>query len=197
MNSAGMNAMARRWPAAPAYVALPVGALVLLCVGATSAALDGRMSGNLVAVSCGVIVLVATSCSEAQAALPLAVVAWMTASAFARAPYGRLQPATHQAAVAAVLILGGVVAGAILRLPGQWPPQQRRTLEPVTGLVAFAAAVDRRRQALGLALALLVLPFLTALLTDLRAQLSLTDNLLIYLLAVVGVALIGGFWPAV
>ena len=197
MNSAGMNEMARRWPAVPAYVALPVGALVLLCVGATAAALDGRMSGTAVAVSCGVVVLVAASCSEAKAALPLAVVAWMTASAFARAPYGQLQPATRQAALAAGATLAGAAAGALLGLPGRWSTHQRRTLEPVTGLAAFAAAVDRRRQALGLALALVVLPLLTVLLTSLRAQLSLTDNLLIYLLAVVGVALVGGFWPAV
>src|SRR4051812_15752277 len=156
MNSVSMSGMGRRWPAVPAFVALPVGALVLLCVGATAAALDGRMSATLVAVSCGVVVLVATSCSEAKAALPLAVVAWMTASAFARAPHGQLQPATRQAAVAAGVSPAGVAAGAILRLLGQWPSGRRRTLEPVTGLAAFAAAVDRRRQALGLALALVV-----------------------------------------
>src|SRR3954452_18771491 len=150
MNSAGMNAMARRWPAVPAYAALPVGALVLLCVGATAAALDGRMSANVVAISCGVIVLVVTSCSEAKAALPLAVIAWMTASAFARAPYGQLQPSTRQAAVAVVVTLAGVGIGALAGLASRWPSQQRRTLEPVTGLAAFAAAVDRRRQALGL-----------------------------------------------
>ena len=38
---------------------------------------------------------------------------------------------------------------------------------------------------------------LTLVVTSLRAQLSLTDNLLIYLLAVVAVAVVGGFWPAV
>src|SRR4051812_4444868 len=197
MNSGGMNGLAGRWPAVPAYVAVPVGALALLCVGATAAALDGRMSATAVAVSCGVVVLLATSCSEAKSALPLAVVAWMTASAFARAPYGQLQPSTRQAAVAVVVTLAGVGIGALAGLASRWPSQQRRTLESVTGLAAFAAAVDRRRQALGLALAVLVLPLLTVLLTALRAQLSLTDNLLIYLLVGVGVALVGGFWPAV
>src|SRR4051794_20505640 len=169
MNSVSMSGMGWRWPAVPAYVALPVGALVLLCVGAAAAALHGRMSATLVAVSCGVVVLVVTSCSEAKAALPLAVIAWMTASAFARAPYGRLQPSTRQAAVAVVVTLAGVGVGALLGLASRWPSEQRRTLESVTGLAAFAAAVDRRRQALGLALAVLVLPLLTVLLTALRA----------------------------
>ena len=41
------------------------------------------------------------------------------------------------------------------------------------------------------------LPLLTALLAWPRPHLSLTDDLLIYLVAVVALAVIGGFWPAV
>src|SRR3954454_23322421 len=191
-----------RWPAVPAYVALPAGALALLCVGACAAALHGRMSGAAVAITCGVLVCGLASVSEAKSALPLALVGWMTASAFARAPYGQLRPATSQAALASALLIAAIAISVAVTQIAQCRSssrrtRSRRTLRPVTGLVAFATAVDRRRQALGLLLALVVLPLVTVTLTALRAQLSLTDNLLIYLLAVVGVALVGGFWPAV
>src|SRR3954453_8771029 len=186
-----------RWPAVPAYVALPAGTLALLCVGACAAALHGRMSGAAVAITCGVLVCGLASVSEAKSALPLALVGWMTATAFARAPYGQLRPATSQAALASALLIAAIAVSVAVTQIAHRRTRSRRTLRPVTGLVAFATAVDRRRQALGLLLALVVLPLLTVTLTGLRAQLSLTDNLLIYLLAVVGVALVGGFWPAV
>ncbi|HTD78082.1 MAG TPA: DUF4118 domain-containing protein, partial [Chloroflexota bacterium] len=192
-----MNSTQRRWPALPAYVALPVGALALLSLGATAAALHGRVSGGGVALACGALVCALAAVSEAKSALPLGLVAWMTAVAFAQAPYGQLQPATSQAGGAAAIIVGAVAIGVAVTEIAQRGTGSRRTLRPVTGLAAFAAAVDRRRQALGLLLALVVLPVLTVTSTALRAQLSLTDDILIYLLAVVGVSLVGGFWPAV
>src|SRR4249919_1610262 len=65
-------------------------------------------------------------------------------------------------------------------------------------LVATAAyAVGARRALLGLLLAAVGLPLLTAGLAAARPDLSLTDDLLLYLVAVVGLAVIGGFWPAV
>ncbi|WP_106319101.1 DUF4118 domain-containing protein [Actinoplanes italicus] len=57
------------------------------------------------------------------------------------------------------------------------------------------AALSRRRRAAGFAAALLGLPLLVALL-KLGPHLSLTNNILLFLAAVVGVALIGGLWPA-
>lgn len=187
------------WSALPAYVAVPTGAALLLCVGTLAAALHGRLPGTGVAVLCGAVVLAACALSDPRAAAPLAVVAWMTAAAFARAPYGALHPSAHVAAVAAGCALSGAVigagAGVCCRLFTR--PRDARTLEAVTGLAAMASAVDRRRQAYGWVAAVALLPALTAVVTSLRAQLSLTDNLLIYLLAVVGVAVIGGFWPAV
>lgn len=71
------------------------------------------------------------------------------------------------------------------------------TLEGVTVIAGYAGAVDRRRQASGVALAVTVLPLLTLLLTLLRSRLSLADELLFYLIAVVAVAVVGGLWPAV
>jgi len=49
----------------------------------------------------------------------------------------------------------------------------------------------------GLAMAATVLPALTVALTMARSHLALVDELLLYLLAVIVVTLVGGFWPAV
>jgi len=64
-------------------------------------------------------------------------------------------------------------------------------------MVKAAYAVGARRALLGVLLALVGLPLLTALLVLARPDLSLTDDLLIYLVAVVALAVTGGFWPAV
>lgn len=57
--------------------------------------------------------------------------------------------------------------------------------------------MSRRRLALGLLLAAVLLPALTVVLTVLRSHLALDDDLLLYLLAVLAITLIGGVWPAV
>jgi two-component system sensor histidine kinase KdpD len=54
-----------------------------------------------------------------------------------------------------------------------------------------------RRQVAGAVLAVAGLPLLTLLLWVLRAHLDLSNDLLIYLVAVVAVTVVGGFWPAV
>ena len=59
------------------------------------------------------------------------------------------------------------------------------------------SGISRRRQVAGAALAVAGLPALTALLNALRPHLNLSDDLLIYLVAVVAVTVVGGFWPAV
>ncbi|MFB6391970.1 DUF4118 domain-containing protein [Polymorphospora lycopeni] len=57
------------------------------------------------------------------------------------------------------------------------------------------AALSRRRQLLGFALTGAGMPLLTLILTVLP-DLTLTNDILIFLAAVVGVALVGGLWPA-
>jgi len=80
-------------------------------------------------------------------------------------------------------------------------PEQRAGRPPAAGygalMVKAAYAVGARRALLGVLLAVAGLPLLTALLVLARPDLSLTDDLLIYLVAVVTLAVIGGFWPAV
>jgi two-component system sensor histidine kinase KdpD len=89
--------------------------------------------------------------------------------------------------------------------PGQPPPGQaaaaarRQGTRPAPGLrwpvPDFAAAIGGRRLLAGVLL-VAGLPLLTLALTTGRHDLSLTDDLLIYLVAVVAVAVVGGFWPA-
>ncbi len=62
---------------------------------------------------------------------------------------------------------------------------------------ADRGALDARRRRAGFALAVAGLPLLTYLLTLFRAHLNLADDLLIYLVAVVTITVLGGFWPAV
>ncbi|WDZ82819.1 DUF4118 domain-containing protein [Micromonospora cathayae] len=57
------------------------------------------------------------------------------------------------------------------------------------------AALSRRRRLLGFGLAVLGMPLLTLLLRALP-DLTLTNDILLFLAAVVGVALVGGLWPA-
>ena len=66
-------------------------------------------------------------------------------------------------------------------------------------LARAAYAVGARRALTGVLVAAVGLPLLTLLLALARnhGHLSLTDDLLIYLVAVVALAVIGGFWPAV
>ena len=59
------------------------------------------------------------------------------------------------------------------------------------------AGLSRARLVAGLAMAAIMLPALTLCLTAARSHLVLVDNVLLYLLVVIVVTLVGGFWPAV
>ncbi|HEY2551795.1 MAG TPA: DUF4118 domain-containing protein [Streptosporangiaceae bacterium] len=76
--------------------------------------------------------------------------------------------------------------------PGPAARPSRRRRWPVPDL---AVAVGGRRLLAGVLL-VAGLPLLTVALTTARGDLSLADDLLIYLVAVVAVAVVGGFWPA-
>lgn len=82
-------------------------------------------------------------------------------------------------------------------LPGGRPPRSgfpggtpRTPATPGGGLTG-------RRQVAGALLAVAGLPLLTLLLWATRAHLDFSNDLLIYLVAVVAVTVVGGFWPAV
>jgi two-component system sensor histidine kinase KdpD len=189
----------RSWSVMPAPFGLPIGFTLLLCVGATAAALNGRLGLTGVAIACGVVVLAVSMVSEPLTAAPLGVVAWMTVTAFARAPFATLRPWGHAAVVAAAVIGPCAALGAVSGIAAQGVERSANgaTLIGVTGISRFTGAVDARRRIYGGALGAVLLPGLTVLLTGHPLRLDLSDNLLVYLIAVVAVTVIGGFWPAV
>jgi two-component system sensor histidine kinase KdpD len=143
---------------------------------------------------CAVVVTVISALSEITAAVPLGVIGWLTVIGFSRPPYADLRPAGATAAHAAITMaacaLAGASAGWLFRY---WPTGV--TLESVDR--RKERGLDARRQLAGAALAIAGLPALTALLVAWRPHLNLADDLLIYLVAVVAVTVVGGFWPAV
>ena len=64
-------------------------------------------------------------------------------------------------------------------------------------LAGAIGAIGGRRLIAGVLLAAAALPLLTAVLAAWRPHLNLADDLLIYLVAVVTITVLGGFWPAV
>jgi two-component system sensor histidine kinase KdpD len=65
------------------------------------------------------------------------------------------------------------------------------------GTANQAGAIGTRRRLAGVVLAATALPLITAVLAAWRQHLNLADDLLIYLVAVVTITVLGGFWPAV
>ncbi len=64
------------------------------------------------------------------------------------------------------------------------------------GLPRVRGGLNRRRQLAGYALAVALLPILTLALAHVRGGINLTSDMLIFLAAVIAVALVGGFIPA-
>jgi two-component system sensor histidine kinase KdpD len=64
-------------------------------------------------------------------------------------------------------------------------------------LPASIGGLGRRRRLQGAALAVALLPLLTLALANLRGSLNLSSDILLFLAAVIAVALTGGLWPAV
>jgi two-component system, OmpR family, sensor histidine kinase KdpD len=83
--------------------------------------------------------------------------------------------------------------------PPGLPPEAarpRRWAGALSRLSGLSSGIGRRRLLAGVIL-VAGLPLLTVMLVATQHGLSLADDLLIYLVAVVAVAVVGGFWPAV
>jgi two-component system sensor histidine kinase KdpD len=194
----GMYTDARQRPpwrrGLPATYILPTGFAALLAVGTVAAALHGRLDATGVLVACAMVVGVLAAVAEPTAAAPLCIVGWLTSIGFSRPPYADLRLTgtvpEHAAITLAVTGLVAVVTGSAFR---QWTA--RATLENVDK--REPTGIDLRRQLAGAALAVAGLPLLTVALTRYQSHLNLSDDLLLYLVAVVAVTVIGGFWPAV
>ena len=207
----------RRGLAAP--LALPAGFGALLVIGAAAAASHGALSARWVLVLVAVVVLGGSLVAEPAVAPVLGVIGWLTVIGFSRPPYAELQPTARLAITAALVLAGctvtGIAAGVLARrLAGSvtlWVVDVPAPSDSLpTGDVASSPAAVRRRpprllsltgvigtRRVVLAVVLLAggLPLLTLALDGLH--LGLGDDLLVYLAAVVAVAVVGGFWPAV
>src|SRR5215831_7961643 len=208
----------RRRLAAP--LALPAGFGALLIVGAAAAGTHGAVSAGWVLVLAAAIVLAVSAVAEPAVAPLLGVIAWLTVIGFSRPPYAQLRLNGSHAGLAALVIgcclVAGVGAGVVVRwlassvtlwivdVPGERPaavgagsgaapvrPAANRRIPDLTGGIGV-----RRLVAAGTLLAA-GLPLLTLALSVGGLRLDLGDDLLVYLVAVVAVAVVGGFWPAV
>ena len=178
----------------PAPYVLPAGFAALLAVGTVAAALGGRLGATGVLIACAVVVGVLAAVAQPAAAVPLGVIGWLTVTGFSRPPYADLHLTGLVAERAAITLTVTALAAAVAGGAFRWRAA-RGTLEGVDK--REQSGISRRRQVAGAVLALAGLPLLTALLTALGTRLNFTDELLIYLVAVVAVTVVGGFWPAV
>ena len=174
--------------------ALPAGFAALLAVGTVAAALGGRLGATGVLVACAVVVGALAAVAEPTAAIPLGFIGWLTAVGFSRPPYADLRltgsVAARAAVTLAVVAVGAAIVGAAFRSRAAGVTLENVDRHEHSGL-------SPRRQVAGAVLAVAGLPSLTAVLNALQPHLNLSDDLLIYLVAVVAVTVVGGFWPAV
>jgi two-component system sensor histidine kinase KdpD len=162
---------------------LPIAFGGLLLIGVI--AIAAQLHGAPVVALAGVLVAATSFVAEPLVALPLAVIGWFAVAGFDRAPYGDLHADGAIRAGAVLAFTAGVAACA--------GTASRGTLESVKSW----GAISVRRLVAGLGLASVLLPALTAVLAALRGHLALVDDLLLYLVVVLAVTIVGGFWPAV
>ncbi len=200
---------------------------MFLAVGTAAAALHGRLPATGVLIACAAIAGIMSFAAEPVASVLLAGIGWLTTTGFSRPPYAQLRPSGPAAAHAAVVLAVSAAAGVGFGLVFRWYWRRRTLVSMGTrmragrpaakrarpdagaagsaGLAsaagaatgAAAGAIDVRRRLAGVLLAAVLLPLLTVVLAAWRPHLDLADDLLIYLVAVVTITVVGGFWPAV
>jgi two-component system, OmpR family, sensor histidine kinase KdpD len=207
----------QRSPVEAAF-ALPASFAALLVVGAGTAALHGRLGAAGVLAIATLVTAVTAAIAQPGAAAPVAGVAWLMVLGFSRAPYGQLQASGHRAAVVAVTLAAAAAGGLTVGIRGRYLARRRSAAkayfiddlvavddngmvmqEPVPSVTLrdLAVAVSPRRQLAAATFGGVVIPLVTIALTMLRPHLDLDDDLLLYLVVVLVITLIGGFWPAV
>ncbi len=207
-----------------AVYALPSGLAALLAVGAFAAATRGAISAGWVLLLSAIIVAVTALIAEPGAALFVAGGGWLATAGFSAPPYAQLRitgsAGLRNALILAACTAAGLLIGAGVRairssftlwivrddlgvpeeaaLPARESPSTARVNAVWRRLVDRTSGLDRRRQIAGAGLVLLMPVLTAALLPAAHAHaLRLPDDLLIFLVSVVGIAVVGGFWPAV
>jgi two-component system, OmpR family, sensor histidine kinase KdpD len=189
-----------------APVVLPIAAGGLLAVGALVALTSGGVGPTALLVLTCVIVAATAAVSDPATLAMVTLIAEFTAIGFTRRPYAQLRggPLVWHAGVTIVAVaaisygLAAITRGSACR---------RSTLMSVNtrapaalsrrALVELGAAIGPKRRWAATGCAAAALPLLTFGLVNGRHQLSLADDLLLYLLVVVAVSVVGGFWPAI
>ncbi len=185
-----------------APVVLPIAAGGLLAVGALVALTSGRIGPTALLVLTCLIVAATAAVSDPATIAMTVLISEFTAIGFTRRPYAQLRGgplAWHAgitlAGVAAISYgLAAIARGAARR---QSTLMSVSTRERRRALVELGAAISPKRRWTATAAAAAALPLLTLALCGARHNLSLADDLLLYLLVVVAVSVVGGFWPAV
>ena len=194
---------------------------MFLAIGTVAAALGGRLSATGVLVACAVVTAGLSFASQPVASVLLAGIGWLTTTGFSRPPYAQLRPTGPAAGRAAIVLVACALAGAGLGLVFRWylrrltlvsmgrypgmrtsRSRARAGAETPAGVPAPAVAdpaggISLRRQLAGAAVGAVTLPALTVAMAAGRAHLNLADVVLVYLVAVVTITVLGGFWPAV
>ena len=187
-----------------AHYALPVACTALLVVGAIAAASHGGVSAGWVLILAAAVVTAVGLVAEPGATLFVAGAGWLTVAGFSAPPYAQLQ-VTWQAGARAALVLslaglaGTGIGWAVRALAVSvtlGDVNDRGSGRSLRSWWRETGGLGRKRQLTGVLL-VAVLPLVTAVLVPARGTLSVSDDLLIYLVCVVGVAVVGGFWPAV
>jgi two-component system, OmpR family, sensor histidine kinase KdpD len=193
----------------PAPYALPAGFAAFLAVGTVAAALHGRLDATGVLIACAAVAGVMCFLAEPLAAVLLAGIGWLTVVGFSKPPYAQLRPTGTAAGHAAIVVGATALACAVVGLVFRWYAGRltlvsmgtyagRRQRRPATSEPEpEGGGIDARRRLAGVLLAAALLPLLTWVLTIFRPHLDIADELLIYLVVVVAITVLGGFWPAV
>ena len=210
----------------PAPYALPVSFAMYLAVGTAAAALHGHLPATGVLIACATIACVTSFAADPIAFVLLAGIGWLTTVGFSHPPYAQLRLTGAIAAHAAIVIGASALGGACLGVVFRWSARRLTLVSMGTyagmraakkaardardgsvagpglfggpgGASGAESAIDVRRRLAGLFLGAVLLPLITAVLAALRPHLNLADDLLFYLVAVVTITVVGGFWPAV
>jgi two-component system, OmpR family, sensor histidine kinase KdpD len=213
-------------PTIPAPYALPVSFAMFLAVGTVAAALHGHLPATGVLIACATIACVTSFVADPIAFVLLAGIGWLTTVGFSHPPYAQLRLTGAIAAHAAIVIGASALGGACLGVVFRWSARRLTLVSMGTytgmraakkaardardgsvagpglfggpgGASGAESAIDVRRRLAGLVLGAVLLPLITAVLAALRPHLNLADDLLFYLVAVVTITVVGGFWPAV
>jgi len=208
-----MRILGPRQRGIPAPFALPAGFAAFLAVGTVAAALHGRLDAAGVLIACTAVAGAMSFVAEPLASVLLAGIGWLTVVGFSRPPYAQLRPTGTAAGHAAIVVGATALACAGLGLVFRWYAGRltlvsmgtyagrRERRAPAPGPEAEGSATDgginARRRLAGVLLAAALLPLLTYVLTVFRPHLDIADDLLIYLVVVVAITVLGGFWPAV